>query len=89
MHALDEIAEHLLGDIEVGDHTVLQWSNRLDVAGRAADHALGLGAHGKDSSSKGVDRDDGRLVEYDATSTHIDQRVRGAEVDGHVATKEP
>ena len=56
---------------------------------RAADHPLGLGAHGKDGSSKGVDRDDGRLVQHDAAATHVDERVRGAEVDGHVATKEP
>ena len=52
MHPLDEVAEHLLGHIEVGDHAVLQWANGLDVRGSAADHALGLGTHGKDGSSK-------------------------------------
>ena len=89
VHLLDEVPEHLLGDVEVGDHAVLQRAHRLDVARRASDHALGLGAHRKDGSGKGVDRDDARLVEHDAAATHVHERVRGAEVDGHVATKEP
>ena len=41
------------------------------------------------AAGKGVDRDDRRLVQHDAAATHVDERVRGAEVDGHVATKEP
>ena len=89
VHLLDEVPEHLLGDVEVGDHAVLQRTHRLDVGGCAADHALGLGAHGKDGSGKGVDRDDARLVQHDTATTHVHQRVRGPEVDGHVATKEP
>ena len=32
-----------------------------------------------------VDRDDRRLVEHDALPAHVDHRVGGAEVDGHVA----
>ncbi len=57
--------------------------------GRAADHPLRLGAHGKDGAGKGVDRDDGRLVQDDAAAANVDERVRGPEVDRHVATKEP
>ena len=44
VHPLDEVAEHLLADVEVGDHAVLQRADGLDVAGRAAEHALRLGA---------------------------------------------
>jgi hypothetical protein len=47
VHLLDEVAEHLLADLEVGDDAVLQRPDGLDVAGRAADHPLGLGAHGE------------------------------------------
>ena len=86
---LDEVAEHLLGDVEVGDHAVLQRADRLDVARGAADHALGLGADGQDRAGQRVDRDDGGLVEHDASSAYVDERVRGPEVDRHVATKEP
>ena len=53
VHALDEVPEHLLRDVEIGDHAVLQGPHRLDVARGAADHALGLGAHGKDGSTSG------------------------------------
>ena len=89
VHPLDEVAEHLLGDVEVGDHAVLQGANRLDVARRAADHALGLGADREDRAGERVDRDDGGLVQDDAASADVDERVRGPEVDGHVATQEP
>src|SRR3954451_17762949 len=43
---LDEVAEHLLGHVEVGDHAVLERADRGDGAGCAAEHALGLDAHG-------------------------------------------
>ena len=35
-----------------------------------------------------VDRDDRRLAEHDAAPAHVDERVGGAEVDGHVAAAE-
>ena len=44
VHLLDEVAEHLLGDVEVGDDAVLQRPDRGDRPGRAAEHALGLDA---------------------------------------------
>ena len=40
-HFLEEVADHHLGDVHVGDHAVLQRPNRFDPAGRAAEHALG------------------------------------------------
>ena len=43
----DEVLDHLLGNFEVGDHTVSHGSDRLDRAGRTAQHALGLVAHGE------------------------------------------
>jgi hypothetical protein len=42
VHLLDEVAQHLLADLEVGDHAVLQRPDGLDVRRRAADHALRL-----------------------------------------------
>ena len=44
VHLLDEVAQHLLGDVEVGDHTVLEGPDRLDRARRAAQHPLRLEA---------------------------------------------
>src|ERR671924_8427 len=42
VHLLDEVAQHLLGHLEVGDDAVLQRPNRLNRPGRAAEHPLGL-----------------------------------------------
>ena len=39
---LEEVAEHLLGDVEVGDDAVLERTHREDAVGRAAEHPLGL-----------------------------------------------
>ena len=58
------------------------------VPGRAAEHALRLDADGVHLAGALVDRDDGRLGEDDAAAAHVDERVRGAEVDRHVAAAE-
>ena len=88
MHLLDEVPEHLLRHLEVGDHAVLERADGLDVAGRAAQHALGLDADGVHLARALVDRDDRRLGQHDAATAHVDQRVGRAEVDGHVAAAE-
>ena len=55
------------------------------VPGRAAEHALGLDADGVHLVGARVDRDHAGLGQHDAASTHVDERVGGAEIDGHVA----
>jgi hypothetical protein len=88
VHLLDEVPEHLLGDIEVGDHSVLERTDRLDGARRATEHALGLDANRVHFTGAGVDRHDARLGEHDAASAHVHERVGGAQVDRHVAAAE-
>ena len=39
---LDEVAEHLFGHSEVGNHAVFQRLDDSDTAGRAAQHLLGF-----------------------------------------------
>src|SRR5690606_8712239 len=87
LRPLDEIAQHALGDLEVGDHPVFEGADRDDVAGCAADHALGLDTHGHDLLGGGVDGHDRRLVEHDAAAADIHQCVGGAEVDRHVTAE--
>ena len=55
------MAEHPLGDIEIGDHAVLQRANRGDRAGSAAEHALGLNTHSVDLTDSLVNRNHRRL----------------------------
>src|SRR4051795_12612200 len=86
---LNEVAKHLLGDVEVGDHAVLEWADRGDRPGRAAEHALGLDADGVDLAGALVDRDHARLGEDDSTAPNVDESVGRAKVDGHVAAAEP
>src|SRR3954469_14894908 len=88
VHLLNEVPQHLLCDIEVGDHTVLERADRGDGAGRAAEHALGLDPDGMDLARAAVDRDHAGLREDNAAAAHVDERVRGSEIDGHIATTE-
>jgi len=89
VHLLDEVAQHLLGDVELGDDPVGERADRDDVTGRSPDHLFGLRPHRDDLPRSGVDRDHGRLVEDDATVTDVHEGVRRAEVDRHVAAEEP
>ena len=88
VHLLDEVPEHLLGDVEVGDHAVLERPDRADRPGRAPEHPLGLEPDRVDVAGRLVDRDDRRLAEHDPAPAHVDERVRGAEVDRHVPPTE-
>ena len=51
MHLADEVLDHLLGDFEVGDDAVAHRADRFDVAGRAAQHHLGVVADGEHAAS--------------------------------------
>ena len=85
---LDEVAQHLLGDVEVGDHAVLERADRGDRARGAAEHPLGLDADGVDLACALVDRDHAGLRQDDSAPADVDQRVRCAQVDGHVTAAE-
>ena len=81
----EEVAQHLLGHLEVGDHPVAQGPDRRDRGRGAPDHPLGLVAHRVHAAGGGVDGDDRGLGGDDALVAHVDERVRGAEVDRDVA----
>jgi hypothetical protein len=59
--------------------------HRADRAGGAAQHALGLAAHGVDFAGTLVDGHHGRLGEHDAAAADVDESVGGAQVDGDIA----
>ena len=86
---LEEVAQHLLGDVEVGDDAVLHRPHGDDAVGRAAEHALGLEPDALDLARRLLDRDDRRLVEDDAFALHVDQRVGRAEVHRDLVRGKP
>ena len=86
MHLADEVLDHLLGDFEIGDDAVAHRTDGFDVAGRAAQHHLGVVADGEHLLLAALrnDGDDGRLVQHDAPALDVDERVGCAEIDRHV-----
>jgi hypothetical protein len=83
--ARDEVAQHLLGHLEVRDDAVLQRLDHADLGRRAAEHRLGLVADGQDRVVILVDRDDRRLVDDDPLALHEHERVRRSQVDRDVS----
>ena len=80
----DELAEHLLGRLEVRDHAVPQRPRRDDRRGRAAEHLPRLLADRVDLSRLLVHRDDRRLEQDDALAGAEDDGVRRPEIHGEV-----
>src|SRR5450631_2421641 len=83
-HFLDEIAQHRFGHLEVGDDAVAHWPDRLNMRGRLAQHLTSFLTHGEDFVGADVYRNHGRLAQNDPFPLHVDQYVRGAEVNPDV-----
>ena len=79
---LDEVVQHLLSVAKIGNHAIFHRLDGNDVARRAAQHLFRFLAHGFHFVCVLIHRDDGRLVHHDSLAFGIDQRVRGAEVNG-------
>ena len=88
MHATDEVAQHLLGHVEVRDDAVLEGADGHDVAGRAPEHRLGLLADSEHGVVGLVDGDDRGLVEDDALTLDVDEGVGRAQVNSHIVREE-
>ena len=88
VHLVDEVPDHLLGDVEVADDAVAQRPDGNDVRGSPPDHALRLGADGEDALGSGVHGHHRRLADDDAAVADGDEGVRRAEIDADVVTEE-
>ena len=84
---VDEVAEHGLGLLEVGDDAVLEGAGGDDVGGGLAKHALGFFADGEDLVGVFIDGDDAGLADDDAFAAYVDEGVGGPEVNSDVATE--
>jgi hypothetical protein len=84
----DEVAQHALGDVEVGDHAVLQRPDRGDGSWCSTQHPLRLHADRMHVSVLRVHGHDRGLGEHDPATAHVHERVRGSQIDGHVPAAE-
>src|ERR1700692_3094284 len=86
MHLSDEMLDHFLRHLEIGDDAVAQRANSLDVARGPAQHLLGLLADGEDLllAAHVGDGDHTGLIQHDAATLHVDECIGRAEIDGHV-----
>ena len=85
-----EMLDHLLGDLEVGDHPVAQRADGAEVGRRLAEHQLGIVADRADLGQAIAifERDHRRLLDDDAAIAQVDDGVGGAEVDRQIARAE-
>ena len=83
-HLADEVAQHRLRDVEVGDHAILHRADGGDIAGRAAQHPLRIFADGTDLAGRGIEGDHGRLTQHDALVFDVNESVGGAQIDADV-----
>src|SRR5699024_10884302 len=62
MHFVDEVAQHLLAHVEIGDDPVFEGADRLDVRGCAPDHSFGFESDGQWTTIFDVYCNDRRLA---------------------------
>ncbi len=80
---LEKVPEHLLGDVEVGDHAVLHRPHGDHVVGGAAQHPLRVQTDALDLVGAALQRDYGRLIEHDPLTFDVDEGVRRSEIHGN------
>jgi len=87
----DEMLDHLLRGLEVGDDAFAHRADRLDRTGSPAQHQLGILAHCQNLFLAVLDviGHDRRFVEDYPLALHIDERVRRPKVNCHVRRKKP
>ncbi len=75
---LDEVAQHDLGDVKVGNDAILERTLGNDRTGCATNHALSVGTHRQDSILVAVDGNDGGLIEHNALPAPRHKRIGGS-----------
>ena len=84
MGFLDEMIQHRLGVIEVGNDTVLHGTDGDDVPWRSSEHLLCRFADRFYVPRRLIYGDDGRLADHDSLSLDVDQGVGGAQIDSQI-----
>jgi len=80
----DEMRQHLLGDLEVGDHPVFHGADGDDTARRSTEHFLGVMSHRFHSARAHVDGHDRWLGNDRAFGFDEHKRVRRPKVNREI-----
>ena len=90
VHLADEMLDHLFGGVKVGNHAFAHRADRLDAAGRPAQHQLGVFAHGEHLFDTVLDviGDNRRFGQDDALAFYVYQSVSRSEINGHIRRKQ-
>src|SRR6266487_4914424 len=88
MHLLDEVTEHGFGDLEVGDDAVFHGPNGHDVAGSAAQHALGFFPDSQNVGGARLNRHDRWFAKNNAPITYVHEAVGRPEIYPNVVGKQ-
>jgi hypothetical protein len=90
VHLADEMLDHFLRHLEIGDDAVAQRPDRVNVARGAADHQFRLLSDGEDLplAPDARDCDHRRLIQDDTAPFHVDDGVCRTEVDRHVGRQQ-
>jgi len=71
------------GRIQVGDDSVPQRVDHLDVLRLLVGQRVGRLADRRDLAYRGIDGYGGRLFQHDATTRHPNERIDRTEINGH------
>src|SRR5918996_5443075 len=88
MNFLDKMTEHRLSNLEICDDAVFHWPDGHNIAGGAAQHALGLFAYGQYVSGARLNGDHGRFSQDNPLVSYIHQRVGCSQIDTDIVGKQ-
>ena len=82
MYLRDKVLQHFFGHLKVGNHTIFQRANRLNIARGSTQHALRFGAHclNRFLPIVNTDGDNRWLVKNDPAFFYINQRIGSAQI---------
>src|SRR2546426_9007951 len=84
VHLLNEVAEHRLSDLEIGDHAILHRSYGHDIARRATQHAFRFFSDREHIGRSGLNGHHRWFTQHDSLVSYVNQRISCSQIDPNV-----
>jgi len=87
MDSLNEVPQHRLGHLKIGNHAVAHGPDRHDIAWRAPQHVLGFGAHRQNTvpcSVVGPYRHHRRFTQHNAFAFDVYQCIGRSQINRQI-----